>query len=220
MRNFVKSQAVEVVKPKSKKLAPWSNKNTKDSSSTNLAVTRTTNELFIDILEHISATFNASGNIINSSINGTIISKSYIMGTPAFKMKFCDKVNIDEDSTYGIKIDNASFNSCVNFSDFELNKTLIMKPPRGTCEIMQYRITKDFNYPFKFHSFINEKSNFKLEFTVKVRFWILTENLHTKAQSERSGDHYHFFDKKILKILKIYFIALISTELTLWEFLH
>jgi hypothetical protein len=117
----------------------------------------------------MNATFNCSGNIINSSINGVIIAKSYIAGQPSFKMRFCDQINVGGEQDYGIKVDDVSFHSCVNYQDFDFNKTLVMTPPNGTIEIMQYRITRDFNYPFKIYAFLTEKSNFKLEFTIKVK---------------------------------------------------
>lgn len=120
------------------------------------------------MIENLIATFNSAGNIINSSINGKVVCKSYIGGNPSFKMRFCDNIVVGEDQSYGIKLDDVSFNPCVNYSDFEFNKTLTFSPPNGTITAMTYRISKDFNYPFKCHSFIDEKSNFKIVLALKV----------------------------------------------------
>lgn len=161
---------VHAIKPAKKKKSGFGfkTKDTVASDITKTGIQKNTNDIYVDVIEYINATFNSSGNIINSSINGVIVAKSYISGNPSFKMRFCDNIVVGSDQNFGIKIDDVSFNSCVNYSDFEFNKTLVMKPPNGTIEAMHYRITKDFNYPFKIHSFLTEKSNTKLEFTVKV----------------------------------------------------
>ena len=46
----------------------------------------------MDVVENIVATFNSSGNVINSYINGSVLCKSYIAGNPSFKMRFCDNI--------------------------------------------------------------------------------------------------------------------------------
>lgn len=43
-------------------------------------------EIFVDIYEKINILFNASGYIINSSIDGCIQMKSYLNGNPALKL--------------------------------------------------------------------------------------------------------------------------------------
>jgi hypothetical protein len=135
---------------------------------TKAGIQKITNDIYVDVIENLIATFNSSGNIINSSINGKVVCKSYIAGNPSFKMRFCDNIVVGQDQSYGIKLDDVSFNPCVNYSDFEFNKTLTFAPPNGTITAMTYRISKDFNYPFKCHSFIDEKSNFKIVLALKV----------------------------------------------------
>ena len=87
-------------------------------------------------------------------------------------MSFCDRIVVDKNADYGIKISDVSFNKCVDFTQFELSKILRFKPPLGTTEVMRYRISKDFNYPYKIHSYLTEKSNFKFELTIKVSLFL------------------------------------------------
>jgi len=44
------------------------------------------NEIFVDIYERISITFNTNGYVLNSNIDGTIQMKSYLAGNPELKL--------------------------------------------------------------------------------------------------------------------------------------
>lgn len=50
------------------------------------------------------------------------------------------------------------------------NKALKISPPEGEFIVMNYRITTDFNAPFKVFAFFENESPFKLILTVKVEF--------------------------------------------------
>lgn len=176
VKPFVSSTVVQNKQlPKTKKtMFGFFNKDTVVADVTKTGIQQNTNDIYVDVIENIVATFNSSGNIINSYINGQVLCKSYIAGNPSFKMRFCDNIVVGQDQSYGIKLDDVNFHPCVNYSDFEFNKTLNFSPPNGTSTAMTYRISKDFNYPFKIHSFIDEKSNFKIVLSLKVSF--ITDN--------------------------------------------
>jgi AP-4 complex subunit mu-1 len=50
------------------------------------------------------------------------------------------------------------------------NKALKISPPEGEFIVMNYRITTDFNAPFKVFAFFENESPFKIILTVKVEF--------------------------------------------------
>ena len=52
----------------------------------NFGLTQRKNEIFVDIYERISITFNVNGYILNSNIDGTIQMKSYLAGNPELKL--------------------------------------------------------------------------------------------------------------------------------------
>lgn len=56
----------------------------------------------------------------------------------------------------------------MDYSQFEINKSLTFTPPAGTCDLMYYKITKDFNFPLKVNTFLSEVSNYKISLDVKV----------------------------------------------------
>lgn len=115
--------------------------------------------------------FNASGYVINSSIEGCITMKSYLSGNPPLKLALNDDLIIGKagPSTVGVTLDDCNFHESVNTSDFDLNRTLKINPPDGEFIVMNYRVTSDFQAPFRVFPFIDEVSNYKLEMTLKIR---------------------------------------------------
>lgn len=126
-------------------------------------------EIFVDVYEKISMIFNASGYVINSSIDGCIQMKSYLHGNPALKLMLNDDVVVAGGPTSGkVVLDDYNFHESVNYSEFELNKALKITPPEGEFIVMNYRVTTDFNAPFRVHAFFEESNPYKLELVVKV----------------------------------------------------
>ena len=143
--------------------------NTIGSSATQKSVAdNRNNEIFVDGIERISVVFNSSGCVINSSIDGCIQMKSYLMGDPVLKLSLCDDVIVGDNQNFGIKLENYSFDKCVDDKNFEMNRTLLIKPPTGEFVAMNYRISQNFLYPFKIYPFLSEISNYKIEFMIKI----------------------------------------------------
>ena len=96
-----------------KKLSNFSifNSGTINSSASNVSVSKNThNEIFVDIYEKINILFNASGYVINSSIDGCIQMKSYLIGNPALKLIVNDDLTLAETNTVGsIILDDCNF---------------------------------------------------------------------------------------------------------------
>jgi AP-4 complex subunit mu-1 len=68
-----------------------------------------------------------------------------------------------------VVLDDCNFHECVDLRDFEAMKTLIINPPDGEFLVMNYRINGDYQTPFRIYPFIDEISQYKLQFTLKVR---------------------------------------------------
>jgi len=72
------------------------------------------NEIFVDIYERISITFNANGFILNSAIDGTIQMKSYLAGNPELKLALNEDMVVGKQSgggaSYGaLEVDDCNF---------------------------------------------------------------------------------------------------------------
>jgi AP-4 complex subunit mu-1 len=86
--------------------------NTINSSASSVSVSSKANqnEIFIDIYEKINILFNSSGYVINSSIDGCIQMKSYLLGNPALKLLLNDDITMAESNTTGsIVLDDCNF---------------------------------------------------------------------------------------------------------------
>ncbi len=132
------------------------------------------NEIFVDIYERVSITFNANGQTLNASIDGAIQMKSYLAGNPELKLALNEELVIGKTSAapspYGVlEIDDCNFHECVKLNDFESSRLLSLVPPDGEFVVMNYRITNsDFRAPFRIFPFFELVSPHKVEVIIKV----------------------------------------------------
>jgi len=138
------------------------------------------NEIFVDIYERISVTFNSNGYVLNSSIDGTIQMKSYLAGNPELKLALNEELVIGKGTGPGgygvIEIDDCNFHECVKLNDFDALRILSFVPPDGEFVVMNYRITSDFKTPFRIFPFFELVSPYKVELIIKVRSEIPEHN--------------------------------------------
>lgn len=140
------------------------------------------NEIFVDIYERITITFNSDGYVLNSSIDGTIQMKSYLAGNPELKLALNEELVIGKGSARSsagysaVEIDDCNFHECVNLEDFDSSRVLSFVPPDGEFVVMNYRITSDFRTPFRIFPFFELVSPFKVELVIKVRADIPEQN--------------------------------------------
>jgi len=131
------------------------------------------NEIFVDIYERISITFNANGYVLNSSIDGAIQMKSYLAGNPLLKLALNEELIVGKSTTPGaygaIEIDDCNFHECVKLDEFESLRILSFLPPDGEFIVMNYRITSDFRTPFRIFPFFELVSPYKIELIIKVK---------------------------------------------------
>lgn len=131
------------------------------------------NEIFVDIYEKISITFNPSGAVLNSSIDGTIQMKSYLAGNPHLKLALNEELVVGKGASRGsygaVEIADCNFHECVNTEGFEDQRILSFLPPDGEFTVMNYRITSDFRAPFRVFPFFELVSPHKIELIIKIR---------------------------------------------------
>jgi AP-4 complex subunit mu-1 len=95
--------------------------------------------------------------------------KSYLLGNPALKLILNDDITLADTNTPGsIVLDDCNFHETVQHNEFLTNKALKITPPEGEFIVMNYRITTDFNAPFKVFAFFENETPYKLVLTVKV----------------------------------------------------
>ena len=107
-----------------KKLTDWNifSPSTVSSGASIVSVNKNKeNEIFVDVIEKVNMVFNASGYLINSSVDGFIQMKSYLHGTPSLKLSLNDisiaGSNTNSNST-SVVIEDCNFHESVNYGEF------------------------------------------------------------------------------------------------------
>ena len=134
---------------------------TKDVKETHKCITeaKKSNEIFVDVVQNLSVLFNSSNIAISGFLNGGIKMKSYLTGSPILIMN----LNIDSYFT------DFNFHECVNDSDFNFNRKLTISPPAGEFNLMNFRLSKDIEYPFRIYPNLTKDSSYKFELNLKVQ---------------------------------------------------
>jgi AP-4 complex subunit mu-1 len=129
------------------------------------------NEIYVDIIERLTVLFNSSGYIVNSSIDGTIMMKSFLSGNPELRLALNEDLIIGKEnaSMGGVVLDDCNFHERVFLDEFESSRTLHFIPPDGEFAVLNYRQTADFQAPFKVFPRVEEISQFKVDFLCTVR---------------------------------------------------
>jgi len=118
-------------------------------------------EIFVDIVERLTATFNSSGYLQSSQIDGAIVVKSYLAGNPAIRLALNDDLLIGRQDSAArgawgsggtldlVQLDDCNFHESVSLDRFEAERMLQLVPPDGEFALMQYRSTYDSKPPFR-----------------------------------------------------------------------
>ena len=129
------------------------------------------NEICVDIIERLTVLFNASGTIVNSSIDGSILMKSFLSGNPELRLALNEDLVIGKGSGAlgSVVLDDCNFHESVHLDEFETARTLHFLPPDGEFVVLNYRITADFRCPFRISPTIEETGPYKLDIICVVR---------------------------------------------------
>uniref|UniRef100_A0A7S2TGB3 MHD domain-containing protein n=1 Tax=Lotharella oceanica TaxID=641309 RepID=A0A7S2TGB3_9EUKA len=189
LKSYIFNEPVVVEKKKTKFQLPKFNPKTTSSDATNKPISFKDSkqggkdEIFVDIFERISITFNSNGNVLHNAIDGTIQMKSYLSGNPELKLALNEDLTIGKQSgsgNYGVVgIDDCNFHECVRLDDFDSQRIISFHPPDGEFVVMNYRITSDFRIPFRIFPFFELSSPYKVELIVKIRADIPENNSGT-----------------------------------------
>lgn len=178
LKNCVHNEA-QVVAPQSNlsMLSSMSNR-TKASNASNVPITmknakggNNKNEIYVDILERLTILFNSNGYVVNSSIDGSIMMKSFLSGNPELRLALNEDLVIGKGGgAYGsVVLDDCNFHECVHLDEFETSRTLHFLPPDGEFAVLNYRITADFRAPFKIFPTLEDNGTYKIDAVIVVR---------------------------------------------------
>lgn len=139
------------------------------------------NEAFVDVVETVNLSMSSSGNVLRADVDGQILMRAYLSGTPECKFGLNDKLILDksdrvaQSSEFGtvenslVELDDCQFHQCVKLGKFDSDRTISFIPPDGEFELMRYRSTRNINLPFKLTPIVTEVSKSKVEYTIQIR---------------------------------------------------
>ena len=139
------------------------------------------NEIFVDVVEKLNVTFNSSGHLLTSEVDGSIQIRNFLHGTPQIRLALPEDLAIGgrDLSPYGgdysfsgagaVLLDDCNFHESADLRDFDTDRTIVLTPPEGEFSLMNYRSANDFNPPFKVTTLIDETVPFKVGITLKVK---------------------------------------------------
>jgi AP-4 complex subunit mu-1 len=179
LKSCVHNEAVMVAAPSlpSALMANMNSRSTKPSAAANVPITMKTarggnakNEIYVDIVERLTVLFNASGYVLNSCIDGSILMRSFLSGNPELRLALNEDLVVGKGSGYGsVVLDDCNFHECVHLDEFETSRTLHFLPPDGEFALLNYRVTADFRVPFKVYPLLEEPGPYKLDVQLVIR---------------------------------------------------
>jgi len=132
------------------------------------------NEIFVDVIDRISAVFNSSGQVRTFSIDGSIQMKSYLSGSPELHLALNDELAIASAGKGGygmVELDNVNFHECVQLDKFESERMLVLEPPHGEFVLMNFHIGSlrhDGQIPFRLTPIMTAVTDYKQELRLQV----------------------------------------------------
>jgi len=145
------------------------------------------NEIFIDLVDRISALITAEGAVRSFSVDGCIQMKSFLKGQPQVHLALNEDLVIASSgrggesgggggALYGqAQLDDVNFHECVSLERFESERVITLTPPSGEFVVMNFRIgtlRSERQLPFRLWPTVHVLSDSKkeLQLTVKADF--------------------------------------------------
>ena len=146
------------------------------------------NEAFVDVIEDVNLLMSATGTVLRADVNGQIVMRAYLSGTPECKFGLNDRLLLDTDAAGGsesgnrglatkgtraaagsVTLEDCQFHQCVKLGRFDADRIISFVPPDGEFELMRYRATENVNLPFKVHPIVREVGTTKVEYSVAIK---------------------------------------------------
>ncbi|ORM40975.1 AP-4 complex subunit mu [Babesia sp. Xinjiang] len=110
------------------------------------------NEIFLDVLEKISAVLGPNDTYRSMTVEGQIRVKSFLRGNPMVNIALNEGIVINKrrGKVPNVAVlDFCNFHECVDTGEFEKSRVLSLSPPEGELILMSYRISGSAVMPFK-----------------------------------------------------------------------
>ena len=153
-------------------------------------------EIFVDVVEKLTAIFDAGGHLRSSSIVGAIKVKSYLGGNPPIRLGLVENLVLGqrgigssaEDDEYGgggtsssfrssggggstppVVLDTYSLHEAADPTAFEKDRVLEFLPPEGHFDLLTYRCSHSFRPPFRVYPLLEDDAVSADKMTLFIR---------------------------------------------------
>ncbi|RMZ52889.1 hypothetical protein APUTEX25_001008 [Auxenochlorella protothecoides] len=134
-------------------------------------------EIFVDIVERLTATFDATGRQKSSSITGAVQIKSYLSGNPPIQLGLNEDLIIrgreggpaSRASSDAVVLETCSLHQAVDPRRLDTDRVLELVPPNGHFAAMNYRSTRSFRPPFRVYPLMEDDAVAPDKLTLYVR---------------------------------------------------
>ncbi|KAF2425785.1 clathrin adaptor, mu subunit [Tothia fuscella] len=144
------------------------------------------NEAFVDVIEDVNLLMSATGTVLRADVNGQIVMRAYLSGTPECKFGLNDRLTLGDTDTIGpsgnragtkatraaagtVALEDCQFHQCVKLGKFDADRIISFVPPDGEFELMRYRATENINLPFKVHAIVNEVNKTQVDYSIAIK---------------------------------------------------
>ena len=115
----------------------------------------------------------SAGTVLRADVDGHILMRAYLSGTPQCKFGLNDKLVIDKNDRSGagdaVQLDDCTFHQCVRLDEFDSTRTISFVPPDGEFELMRYRSTSNVKLPLRVIPTVNEIGTTHVTYAVTVK---------------------------------------------------
>jgi len=141
------------------------------------------NEAFVDVVETVNLLMSNKGTVLRADIDGVIMMRAYLTGTPECKFGLNDRLVLDRankqrgdaagqaaaEGPGSVELDDCHFHPCVRLEGFETDRTITFIPPDGEFELMKYRSASSINLPIKVLTTVIENGTSNVSYTITVK---------------------------------------------------
>ncbi|KDQ61224.1 hypothetical protein JAAARDRAFT_152340 [Jaapia argillacea MUCL 33604] len=131
------------------------------------------NEAFVDVVETVNLSMSAKGTVLRADVDGHILMRAYLSGTPECKFGLNDKLVIDKNDMTGasdaVELDDCRFHQCVKLNEFDASRTISFVPPDGEFELMKYRSTSNVKLPLRIIATVNEIGTTRVSYDIVIK---------------------------------------------------
>ncbi|KAJ9109743.1 hypothetical protein QFC19_001973 [Naganishia cerealis] len=132
------------------------------------------NEAFVDVIETVNLLMSKEGSVLRADVDGQIMMRAYLSGTPECKFGLNDKLVLEKKSDRAradnaVELDDCQFHQCVRLGKFDSDRSISFIPPDGEFELMKYRSTTNINLPFKLQTHVVEPSKSRVEYAIHLK---------------------------------------------------